>query len=629
MAKEIAVAQEKLPQYEKKENIHQEIKKNEALLEKNEKELKQSMIEYQDLTGKIDLAKREIEKLWEKELELQPIKNRLKEIEEKEKRLLQLQQEQEAVVRKENSYQIAVGDYKNIQQEVSQSRSLFQQLEQQFMDGQAGVLSETLEEGKPCPVCGSKIHPNPAKLWGEYPTKEQWQDAKVGLEQLEKELQEKNAVAAALKGQVEEKQKSLQQLYDSIYQKEPEELGGGRKISFGREKVEADIRQLRGQKQEAAQKQKEIQNQVVTLQEKKNSLPLLEERQHSLQQKTQVSVAEKASIEATLKGLKNQKEELELTLEYSGKEELEKKIDQYTQSMKEIQEEIKKVADAYQKVLREKATLLGRLSTLKVQRESSKEGNLEEEEKRLAGLKEEKRSLQKEYEQVSSRWEKNKDALQNIRSQSRLLEEKQVTYGWMKALNDTANGRQNEKGKVMLETYVQMAYFERILDYANIRLEIMTGGQYTLVRKKEAENNKSQSGLDLEVIDHYNGSVRSVKTLSGGESFKASLCLALGLADEIQQTAGGVRLDTMFVDEGFGSLDEESLSQALQVLSSLSGDNMEANLKNSVMDYKMGQGNRLVGIISHVDELKHRIPKQILVTKSKQGYSKARIVDLS
>ena len=164
----------------------------------------------------------------------------------------------------------------------------------------------------------------------------------------------------------------------------------------------------------------------------------------------------------------------------------------------------------------------------------------------------------------------------------------------------------------MLETYVQMAYFERILDYANIRLETMTAGQYTLIRKKEAENNKSQSGLDLEVIDHYNGSIRHVKTLSGGESFKASLCLALGLSDEIQATAGGVRLDTMFVDEGFGSLDEESLAQALQVLSSLSGEG----------------GKRLVGIISHVDELKQRIPKQILVTKSRTGFSKARIVNL-
>ena len=105
------------------------------------------------------------------------------------------------------------------------------------------------------------------------------------------------------------------------------------------------------------------------------------------------------------------------------------------------------------------------------------------------------------------------------------------------------------------------------------------------------ENNRSQSGLELDVIDHYNGSQRSVRTLSGGESFKASLCLALGLSDEIQSSAGGSALDTMFVDEGFGSLDDESLQQAIKVLSGLS------------------EGNKLVGIISHVGELKERESK--------------------
>ena len=161
----------------------------------------------------------------------------------------------------------------------------------------------------------------------------------------------------------------------------------------------------------------------------------------------------------------------------------------------------------------------------------------------------------------------------------------------------------------MLETYVQMAYFDRILRQANLRLEVMSGGQYTLVRKKDTENNRSQGGLDLEVVDHYNGSVRNVKTLSGGEAFKASLCLALGLADEIQACSGGVRLDTMFVDEGFGSLDEESLQQALAVLNALS------------------EGKRLVGIISHVEELKLRIPRQILVTKTKIGFSDAKMTN--
>ena len=160
----------------------------------------------------------------------------------------------------------------------------------------------------------------------------------------------------------------------------------------------------------------------------------------------------------------------------------------------------------------------------------------------------------------------------------------------------------------MLETYIQMNYFDRSIDRANTRLMIMTDGQYDLVRRKEALNNKGQSGLDLNVIDHYNGSERSVKSLSGGESFKASLALALGLADEIQSSAGGIKLDTMFVDEGFGSLDEESLAAAMKALTSLA------------------DGNRLVGIISHVGELKQKIDKQIIVKKDKVGGSYAEIV---
>ena len=160
----------------------------------------------------------------------------------------------------------------------------------------------------------------------------------------------------------------------------------------------------------------------------------------------------------------------------------------------------------------------------------------------------------------------------------------------------------------MLETYVQMAYFDRIIARANLRFLTMSGGQYELRRKMQAGNNRSQSGLELDVIDHYNGTRRSVKTLSGGESFQASLALALGLSDEVQFSAGGIQLDTMFVDEGFGTLDEEALRQAIKALSDLA------------------EGNRLVGIISHVAELKEQIDRQIVVVKNKSGGSSARIV---
>ena len=232
----------------------------------------------------------------------------------------------------------------------------------------------------------------------------------------------------------------------------------------------------------------------------------------------------------------------------------------------------------------------------------------EAETKKKAELSEKRTADDDAAKVLHTRIESNTKVLANIRAKVGDLDTLEKRYTWLKALSNTANGNISGKEKVMLETYIQMTYFDRIIARANTRFMVMSGGQYELKRRREAENNRSQSGLDLDVIDHYNGTERSVKTLSGGESFKASLSLALGLSDEIQASAGGVKLDTMFVDEGFGSLDEESLDQAMKALSSLA------------------DGNRLVGIISHVADLKNRIDKQIVVTKEKNGGSKANIV---
>ena len=159
----------------------------------------------------------------------------------------------------------------------------------------------------------------------------------------------------------------------------------------------------------------------------------------------------------------------------------------------------------------------------------------------------------------------------------------------------------------MLETYIQTTYFDRVLARANLRLQKMSGGQYSLKRRESSTNFRGKSGLDLDIIDHLNTTERSVNTLSGGEAFLASLALALGLSDEVQMSTGR-HLDTLFVDEGFGSLDSDALSKAYNTLSGLT------------------EGNRLVGIISHVSELKDRIDKQIVVTKEKSGGSAAKIV---
>ena len=208
---------------------------------------------------------------------------------------------------------------------------------------------------------------------------------------------------------------------------------------------------------------------------------------------------------------------------------------------------------------------------------------------------------------VNSHVSNNSYNLAQIEAKSQELVCIEKEFVWMNALNETVNGKIKGKERIQLETFVQMAYFDRIINKANIRFLMMSGNQFELKRRQDGASLRGQSGLELDVIDHYNGTVRSVASLSGGESFKASLSLALGLSDEVQSSAGGIKIDTMFIDEGFGSLDEESLQQALNALLGL------------------GSNDKLVGIISHVGALNEKIDKKIIVTKTRTNGSTAVI----
>lgn len=232
-------------------------------------------------------------------------------------------------------------------------------------------------------------------------------------------------------------------------------------------------------------------------------------------------------------------------------------------------------------------------------------GALKERSEALARLRSDAETRHRE---VFSRLNANAAALENIDKSFAALRAQEEKYAWVRALADTVNGKLAGREKLALETYVQTTFFDRILRRANRRLMEMSDGQYELKRRRQAQNNRSQSGLELDVVDHYNASERSAASLSGGESFMASLSLALGLADEVQSEAGGIRLDTMFVDEGFGTLDGKLLDQAVGAL------------------VKLTEGNRLVGIISHVEGLKGWIEKQLVVSKDRSGGSRAEIV---
>ena len=211
---------------------------------------------------------------------------------------------------------------------------------------------------------------------------------------------------------------------------------------------------------------------------------------------------------------------------------------------------------------------------------------------------------------ITGRLKVNEDARGRLLDHSRQVLEAEQNLREIQELSNTASGGSGLRFKVELETYVQMSLFDRIVRRANKRFGVMSSNQYDLQRSNAmSADGRSQTGLDLEVIDHFNGTTRSVKSLSGGESFMASLSLAIGLSDEIQSHAGGIRLDTMFVDEGFGSLDQDTLDQAM----------------NAMKDLTEG-GERLVGIISHVNELKSRIGKQIIVTKTRESGSHTKVV---
>ena len=308
-----------------------------------------------------------------------------------------------------------------------------------------------------------------------------------------------------------------------------------------------------------------------------------------------------ARMDAERAGLLGSIEEKKAVLGALTREENRRKGEEAREKKRAVSEQTAEAERAYLECMQKDAGLREAITALEGQTDPMVTESEADAAEALGQKEREREEAREERTRQYAEYENNRRIYDAVLKSRDAMVKAERRYIWVKALSDTANGNLAQKHKIELETYVQMAYFDRILRKANVRLMTMTGGQYELVRKKDQDTRQGKVGLDLNVTDHYNGSQRSVKTLSGGESFMASLSLALGLSDEIQARAGGIQLDAMFVDEGFGSLDEEALNQAVKVLNGLAG------------------GNRMVGIISHVAELKERIDRKIVVKKDRTG----------
>lgn len=470
-----------------------------------------------------------------------------------------------------------------------------------FLREQAGILADTLEEDKPCPVCGSLHHPAPAVKSPEAPSEAQLNAAKQKADQSRSAADTAGQTAGTLRGQVNEKKSAMvRQIQTLLPGCDPNQARQALIDEIG--KLDAALEQL----------DRDIAAQAALLRKKdklEDSIPKDERALDDLRNKITEDEKSLSALTATLEAQERELNALNQSLRYSSKTEAEVQIKAWEKEKSGLQTAIDTAQTNVQTCKQAQTELQGRQSQLKEKLEQAEPLDPEALDGEKSDLEGRQSQLRKHEKALNARITGNRTALDRMEEKSRELVRLEEKLTWLNALSRTANGEIGDR--VKLETYVQMTRFQRIIRRANLRLALMSDGQYELVRREESSDKRKKSGLDLDVVDHYNGGAgdrRDVKSLSGGESFMASLSLALGLSDEIQQSAGGIKLDTMFVDEGFGSLDEDTLQKAFHALSALSQD------------------DRLVGIISHVSELKEKIDRQIVVTKERSGGSKAEII---
>ena len=468
-----------------------------------------------------------------------------------------------------------------------------------FLREQAGMMASNLEEGKPCPVCGSIHHPVLAALSQDAPSEADVKHAKKKYEDADKETQLASQKASKQNGTVETAREALlKTISDLLPGTSLEEASAAAEKNANALQEEID-----GLKKELAEMGKSIQRK----QELDTQIPGKEKKYQEAANDYTDADTEIKVLSGSIDTLETRIAELRSELPFPDKAAAKAQQEADREQLDKLKQAQAEANEKYSASDKELTVVQSAITQLSQRLADQPEWDTEALNEQKEALTLRKTELRNAQGNVSYRITANTGARDHIAAQASTLADLEQQYAWMKALSDTANGDVSGKQKIKLETYIQGAYFDQILMRANIRLQKMSGGQYDLKRRDTVDGYKSQSGLELDIVDHINASERSVNTLSGGESFLASLALALGLSDEVQMSTG-IRLDTLFVDEGFGSLDPEALNKAYNTLASLT------------------EGNRLVGIISHVAELKERIDRQIVVSKKPSGGSTAEII---
>ncbi|MDH5162617.1 AAA family ATPase [Heyndrickxia oleronia] len=641
------------------EDRQQELHKLQKKLMEVDSNIQKTKQEISDIEAKVEKKTNDLKQLEHYKIEMLESEKEIDQLSynvQKLKKLETLQQKwkNEAILLSEKE-----PHYKNVISRLEDSKKTLQVIENRWQKGQAQALAQTLITGNPCPVCGSTHHPQIALGSDEIPSEEDLKSAKLQIEKFEEEkykyeknIVETKSVLLHLKESIDEYARELKIDLPHF------SLENTTVILLEQEKLLHDMKKVNNDKKRKISNLQLINDEIKLLNEKlhnarkdldiyfneeKSTSQLFTEKktqvqaslnnipeelrsreaydQKVVQLKLQKQELEKAyenaqqqvnELKETISGWRAKNEQLKdlvIKSENTLKEEREKFVHMLQEEgfngykhftlAKKSMEKIKQLEQEVQNYREEYRSVSDRLLELSERLKNTEKPQINILNETFTTLEKELLELNTELTNVMMNIRLNKEILDKVETINESIKDAEEKYKLIGHLSDIAKGQNTYR--ITFERFVLAAFLDDILTVANIRLTRMTSGRYHLLRKTDRSKGNVQSGLELLVFDQYTGQERHVKTLSGGESFKASLALALGLADVVQQYAGGVSLETMFIDEGFGTLDPESLDQAIEAL---------MDIQNS---------GRLVGLISHVPELKERIDARLEVFSSQNG----------
>lgn len=598
LTRKINLINSKMPKYDELKSLENIINERTQSFEKSNNLLKLKQQEITLLEKEIDEKSKALEEVKGADLLVQKLTVQKEEINKKAEALKELKTEIDRCKTEQKNLKNAQSFAKSALDEYGALENEYNQIYIAFFNEQAGIIADELKDGEPCPVCGSTSHPNLARKSENAPSQADVESAQNLVKKAQEKADKARDTASALKSRFDEIAANVKSAAKKLFGTDDNVFDDyNSNINALKKEYDCTLALLK------------TANEKLDLYKKLDKeIPKIQEKQKSLLDEISKFNTQKASDEAFISENTKRVTSIKSELDFESADRAKDKLKEFTNLSSDIKNAIEKSKNDFDDIKSKYDTQKGTKASLENALKEFKEIDLVSLNEKSLKLNEHKKDIDRTAKSLYSRIESNKLLVDNISEKRDILKEYDDKYVWLKALSETANGDISGKEKITLETFVQMTYFDSIIRKANIRLLTMSDGQYELVRRSDAETLKKNEGLALDVIDHFNASSRSVSTLSGGESFMASLCLALGLSDEIQSSNGGIKLDTMFVDEGFGSLDGEALDRALSALTSLS------------------QGNRLVGIISHVDALCDRIDNKIVITKDRTIGSNAQII---